>query len=44
MCKALLPRDDESVSDDAIWETLPVSLFDKESIFISICPHLSSHI
>nr|KAJ0190307.1 hypothetical protein LSAT_V11C800428110 [Lactuca sativa] len=23
MCKALLPRDDESVSDDAIWETLP---------------------
>ncbi|PWA72823.1 transmembrane Fragile-X-F-associated protein [Artemisia annua] len=23
MCKALLPGDDESVSDDAIWETLP---------------------
>ncbi|CAI9276878.1 unnamed protein product [Lactuca saligna] len=23
MCKAVLPRDDESVSDDAIWETLP---------------------
>lgn len=25
MCKALLPGDDESMSDDAIWETLPVS-------------------
>nr|GEU71942.1 transmembrane fragile-X-F-associated protein [Tanacetum cinerariifolium] len=23
MCKALLPGDDESLSDDAIWETLP---------------------
>ncbi|PIN05761.1 putative E3 ubiquitin ligase [Handroanthus impetiginosus] len=23
MCKALLPGDDESMSDDAIWETLP---------------------
>ena len=30
MCKALLPGDDEGVSDDAIWETLPVS-------FSSIC-------
>lgn len=25
MCKALLPGDDESMSDEAIWETLPVS-------------------
>ncbi|XP_028053052.1 uncharacterized protein LOC114257492 [Camellia sinensis] len=23
MCKALLPRDDESMSGEAIWETLP---------------------
>ena len=33
MCKALLPGDDESVSDDAIWETLPVSSADKQNIF-----------
>lgn len=26
MCKALLPGDDEGTSDEAIWETLPVSL------------------
>lgn len=25
MCKALLPGDDDSMSDEAIWETLPVS-------------------
>lgn len=27
MCKALLPGDDESMNDEAIWETLPVSSF-----------------
>lgn len=25
MCKALMPGDDETMSDDVIWETLPVS-------------------
>jgi hypothetical protein len=25
MCKALMPGDEESMSDEAIWETLPVS-------------------
>ncbi|KAG8483108.1 hypothetical protein CXB51_022070 [Gossypium anomalum] len=25
MCRALMPGDDESISDEAIWETLPVS-------------------
>lgn len=25
MCKALLPADEEHLTDDAIWETLPVS-------------------
>jgi hypothetical protein len=26
MCRALMPGDEESMSDEAIWETLPVSL------------------
>lgn len=26
MCKALMPSDDDTMSDDVIWETLPVSL------------------
>ncbi len=26
MCRALMPADDESMTDEAIWETLPVSL------------------
>lgn len=25
MCRALMPGDEESMSDEAIWETLPVS-------------------
>lgn len=25
MCRSLMPGDDESMSDEAIWETLPVS-------------------
>jgi len=27
MCKALMPGDEESMSDEAIWETLPVRLY-----------------
>jgi hypothetical protein len=26
MCRALMPGDEESMTDEAIWETLPVSL------------------
>lgn len=26
MCRALMPGDEESMSDEAIWETLPVRL------------------
>ena len=25
MCRALMPSDEESMTDEAIWETLPVS-------------------
>ena len=25
MCRALMPGDDESMNDEAVWETLPVS-------------------
>lgn len=27
MCRALMPGDEESMSDEAIWETLPVSFY-----------------
>ncbi len=27
MCRALMPGDEESMTDEAIWETLPVSLY-----------------
>lgn len=28
MCKALMPGDEESMNDEAIWEALPVSFLD----------------
>ncbi|KAG5536242.1 hypothetical protein RHGRI_023879 [Rhododendron griersonianum] len=36
MCKALLPGDDESVSDEAIWETLPGKIQYTESFIPSL--------
>jgi hypothetical protein len=36
MCKALMPGDEESMSDEAIWETLPVRLY--------ICNYFNFHV
>lgn len=27
MCRALMPGDEENMSDEAIWETLPVRIY-----------------
>lgn len=35
MCRALMPGDEESMSDEAIWETLPVSLILVDLIAVS---------
>lgn len=40
MCRALMPGDEESMSDEAIWETLPVSLdifVELENVLRNIC-------
>lgn len=44
MCRALMPGDEESMSDEAIWETLPVSSLELVLNIFSFpaLPHLIS--
>lgn len=43
MCRALMPGDDESTSDEAIWETLPVSCFNSVKMSLTYTWTLESY-
>lgn len=40
MCRALMPGDEESMTDEAIWETLPVSFLSESLLGISFASNL----
>jgi len=42
MCRALMPGDDDSITDDAIWEALPVSPLLLHKIFEGLSLRLGS--